>query len=508
VQSANLKHILIESGTVKKAFLLLLLFPVFIFSTGSIPKIKPSSAKVKTVVIDAGHGGKDPGCHGELYKEKDIALAVSLKLGKFIEENFKDVKVIYTRKTDVFVELNERAEIANRNGADLFICVHCNSACVYDKRTRKETCNEGAHGAETYVMGVNKNAGNLAVAKRENKSILLEDNYKKAYGGFDPNSDEANILFAMYQSVYLAQSSNLAAKIQDCYRLKAGRNDKGLQQAGFLVLWKTAMPSLLTEIGYLTNRKEEKFLGSEKGASVIASSIFRAFRMYKNELEGTSEKYNDDFEKVVQYSQEKDSVVVPEVKTPVKSPEKEEKKQSTELKHKDVGPAGIIEEKKKKTIVTAPVKEERPVGQDPAGVPGNEIGKGLNGTLAVSAGTEAELNPSEAGQKKDTAGHAPAVSVKVTPPVKKDKAPAEPTKPAEEQVYKVLFYASDKKLNPDDKKFEGLSKVGSFEEGGRIKYTSGEFQKKADAEKHQAEVRKLGFQDAFVACFRNGARVK
>ncbi len=291
----------------KNTFLLPVLLSVFLLSAGSVPKIKPSSLKVKTVIIDAGHGGKDPGCHGALYKEKDIALAVALKLGKFIEDNFKDVKVIFTRKTDVFVELNERAAIANRNNADLFICVHCNSACVYDKKTHKDICNEEAHGSETYIMGVNKNAGNLAVAKRENQSILLEDDYKKKYDGFDPNSDEANIIFTFYQNIFQTQSLSLASKIQDCYKQKAGRNDKGVQQAGFLVLWRTAMPSLLTEIGFLTNHKEEKFLGSEKGQNYMASSIFRAFRMYKNEVEGLSLKYNDEFEKATPYVPEKDS---------------------------------------------------------------------------------------------------------------------------------------------------------------------------------------------------------
>ncbi len=473
------------------------------------------------MVIDAGHGGKDPGCHGELYKEKDVALAVALKLGKFIEENLKDVKVIFTRKTDVFVELNERAAIANRNSADLFICVHCNSACVYDKRTRKETCNESAHGAETYVMGVNKDAGNLAVAKRENKSILLEDNYKKAYDGFDPNSDEANILFTIYQSVYRTQSSNLAAKIQECYKQKAGRNDKGLQQAGFLVLWKTAMPSLLTEIGYLTNRKEEKFLGSEKGQTVMASSIFRAFRMYKNELEGSAVKYNDEFEKESHYDPDKDTLAV----SPVKVPDKPEKKAEPELKHKDEGPAGIIEERKKKSmntetgsaaaehpepLVSPVIKEENAAVKDPAGLPGNEIGKGLGTSQGNPAASDpASLSPKEMAMENRHADTAP-VPAKMKEAKPEKKAPAVPGKGAsgEATVYKVLFYASEKKMSLEDKKFQSIDSVGSFEEAGRFKYTSGTFLNKADAEKHQDALRKLGFKDAFVVSFRQGKRVK
>jgi N-acetylmuramoyl-L-alanine amidase len=494
---------------VKKAYFLCLVFSFFIFPAGSIPKIKPSSSKVRTVVIDAGHGGKDPGCHGDLFKEKDIALAVSLRLGKFIEENFKDVKVIYTRKTDVFVELNERAAIANRNVADLFICVHCNSACVNDKRTHKETCNESAHGAETYVMGVNKNAGNLAVAKRENKSILLEDNYKKSYEGFDPNSDEANILFSMYQSVYLNQSSNLAGKIQDCYRLKAGRNDKGLQQAGFLVLWKTAMPSLLTEIGYLTNRKEEKFLGSEKGQSVMAASIFRAFRMYKNELEGTNEKYNDDFEKAAQYSPEKDSVS-PEIKTPVKTPEKTEKKPAPDLKYNGKSIPGVVLEKDKNGPAPVPEKKEDPVVMDPAGLPGHEIGNGLNKTEPIPVPeSQAVIHKEKLPAPGNLADSSRAENrSKANSAIKNAAHSTEKAKPVQETVYKVLFFASDKKLGADDKKFQNMEAVSSFEEGGRYKYTSGEYRKKADAENHQADLRKNGFKDAFVVGFRDGKRIK
>lgn len=245
---------------------------------------------VKTVVIDAGHGGKDPGCHGVKHKEKDVALAVALKLGKFIEDNFKDIKVIYTRKTDVFVELTERAAIANRANADLFICIHCNAS------VNKEAC-----GSETYVMGLHKTKGNLEVAKRENASILLEDDYQKKYEGFDPNSDEAAIIFSFYQNAYLTQSLSLASKIQGYYADKAGRKDKGVKQAGFLVLWKTAMPSLLTEIGFLTNPAEEMFLGSAKGQDYIASSIFLAFRDYKNEIDGVIKKYNDEFQNKTPY---------------------------------------------------------------------------------------------------------------------------------------------------------------------------------------------------------------
>jgi N-acetylmuramoyl-L-alanine amidase len=290
-------------------------------ATSFTPKFKPTFA-IKTVVIDAGHGGKDPGCHGSKYKEKDIALAVALKLGKYIEDNMKDVKVIYTRKTDVFVELQERAEIANRAKADLFICIHCNSACVRDKKTRKDVCNDDAHGAETYVMGIKNEKGKLDVAKRENSAILLEDNYVKKYDGFDPNSDESYIIMSMFTDTYLDNSLSFASKVQNQYGGKAGRVDKGVKRASLWVLWRTYMPSVLTEIGFLTNPEEEHFLGSVKGQDYTASSIFKAFRQYKDEIEGTVKKYDDDFEKQEPYKLSKEDSLEIEADKKNKHPEK------------------------------------------------------------------------------------------------------------------------------------------------------------------------------------------
>ncbi len=230
--------------------------------------------KIQTVVIDAGHGGKDTGALGKVTTEKTLNLAVALKLGAYIEENLPDVKVIYTRKTDKFVELSERAAIANRNNADVFISIHCNST---------ETPNS-AYGAETFVMGESKNEKNLAVAKKENASILLEDN-TDAYDNFDPNSTEAYILFSLSQSLYQSQSLDLAGKVQNQLTQKVGRHDRGVQQAGFLVLWKTSMPSILVELGFINNTKEEQFLNSEKGQTQMALALYRAFEEYKREFE-------------------------------------------------------------------------------------------------------------------------------------------------------------------------------------------------------------------------------
>ncbi|CAN5392040.1 hypothetical protein BH10BAC4_BH10BAC4_01550 [soil metagenome] len=229
---------------------------------------------VDTVVIDAGHGGKDPGTRGLFLKEKDVALKIALKVGGYIEKNLPGVKVIYTRKDDRYIALDERAEIANRNKADLFICIHANAVS-------KETIN----GTETYVMGPHKSVGNLDVAKRENSVIMLDDNYEERYEGFDPNSPESNILFSIAQSAYQESSLKFAGKVESEFKSRVGRKSHGVKQAGFWVLWRTAMPSVLIEVGFLTNNKEEKFLKEDANQNLVASGIYRAFKDYKTQVE-------------------------------------------------------------------------------------------------------------------------------------------------------------------------------------------------------------------------------
>lgn len=240
----------------------------------SSTSLRKSDFQVKTVVIDAGHGGHDPGTHGIISKEKDIALKVATKVGGYINELLPDVKVVYTRDADNFVELEQRANIANKNNADVFISIHANAV---SKNT--------IYGTETYVMGTHKTEGNFEVAKRENSVILYEDGYEEKYEGFDPNSPESQILFSLSQSAYIENSLYLASQIEDQFGKRVGRKSRGVKQAGFWVLWRTSMPSVLVEIGYLTNPKEEKELNNKSIQGDIASGIFRAFRDYKNEIE-------------------------------------------------------------------------------------------------------------------------------------------------------------------------------------------------------------------------------
>ena len=277
---------------VKRIFTVLFTFYFSVFSCFSdTPKIK-SGYKLRTIVIDAGHGGHDPGCLGSDSREKEVALKIALKLGKLIETNCPDVRVIYTRKTDEFIPLIERANIANRAKADLFICIHLNSGP------------KAAYGVETFVMGLHKTDDNLNVAKRENAAILLEDNYQKNYDGFDPNSAEANIIFSLYQNQFMQQSLSFAAKIQSQFKNNSKRFVRGVKQAGFLVLYKTSMPSVLIENGFLTNENDQRFLISDAGQASMASSIYRAFKSYKSELE-TGIVINDKKEEQENVAEEK-----------------------------------------------------------------------------------------------------------------------------------------------------------------------------------------------------------
>ncbi len=513
-------------------------------------KAVPKDRKVKVIVIDAGHGGKDPGCNGVTHKEKEVALAVALKLGKLIEEYMKDVKVIYTRKTDVFVELEDRAKIANDANADLFISIHCNAAgkpvMIKDKKTGKmrpktfknskgklvvvETTNPVPYGSETYVMGLKNEEGKMKVAQRENSVILMEDNYESKYQGFDPNSEESYIIMSNYTSGYVIQSAGLALKIQDEYAKRAGRVDKGVHRQSIWVLWRTSMPSVLTEIGYLTNPQEEKFLGSAKGQEYMASCIFRAFRKYKDEQEGVKRDYDDEIEK--QKNLEKE-VQLPVKDTDAVETEDDDKKDSAKatdakaehadtekaygefitladasLKNKNYEDARLLygkalnvrqgkdeyAEKKLSEISTALAQEKKDEEE-------------RNKKDALEQNKAVDKNDIIKAYKEKNAKEGPKTNGSDGGDAKSD--PKNDTQAAKTGAieFKVQFAATDKEVDAKAK-FPNVKEVWFYKAGTAYKYTSGSFSSFDEATRHQLKMKELGYKDCFVAAFKNGQRME
>lgn len=398
--------------------------------------------KIRTIVIDAGHGGHDSGCLGSSSKEKHIALSVALKLGKLIQQKYPDVKVIYTRKTDVFVPLHERAGIANKAKADLFICIHCNSG------------NKSAFGVETYVMGLHKTEDNLSVAKRENAAILLEDDYKTQYEGFDPNSPEANIIFNLYQNQFLNQSLMFASNIQKEIVEYSGRHNRGVRQAGFLVLYKTAMPAVLIETGFLTNQTEEKYLNTDKGQHEMATCIFRAFSEYKIDNETPGSFSSKPVEINVIPDEQNDSLK--------NSAAEIVKKENTPLPMVNKGNENILKEKD---------------------VPVSESG---NTPTVIADTIKKEIAKVETKEKT------------VPPP---------PTINPVNIYYTVQVGAS---LNPakDDSKFENVE--GMFNKKGSDNYTRyhvGKFTTLEAAKRKQTELKAMGFPDCFLVGYNGHKKV-
>jgi N-acetylmuramoyl-L-alanine amidase len=456
---------------------------------------------IKTIVIDAGHGGKDPGCLGVTHKEKEVALAVALKLGKYIEENFKDVKVVYTRTTDVFVELEDRAQIANKAKADLFISIHCNAAgkpvIIKDPKTGKkrkktyrnkkgklivvEQPNPAPYGTETYVMGLKNEEGKMKVATRENSAIFYEDDYEKKYGGFDPESEESYIIMSNYTSIYVIQSANLALKMQEEYAKKAGRVDRGVHRQSIWVLWRTSMPSILTEIGYLTNPLEEKFLGSEKGQEYLAKAMFRGLRRYKDEAEGNKKEYNDEFENQEPLENEN-------LKAKALANSKDVKDEEDDDTDDEEDDEPVAKEEKPETK-SKPITAEQPT---------------VAVKQAVAPEKDSVISAKEIAEKfkKENASN-----------VKKDQE----TKLLEikrkedllknEVVFKVQFATSDIALNLKQEKFAVIKDADFYKVNTMLKYTSGKFTNVKDAFEHQTYLRSKGFSDCFVIAVKGGERI-
>ena len=394
--------------------------------------------KITTVVIDPGHGGRVSGALGAISNEKDINLTVALLVGGNITQNCPDVHVIYTRETDVFVTLNERAAIANRANADVFISIHCNST---------ESRSPSAVGAETYVLGEHRNAANLEVARTENASILYEENAEEQYNNFDLNSPEAYIALSLFQNEYLNQSLQLAANVQDQFTRRVGRRDRGVQQAGFLVLWKTAMPSILIELGFISNASEERFLASEDGQVYMASAIFRAFRDFKASYEG---------ENLVPANAP--ATAVPAPNTPVSSN------------------TPVTEAQPARTAERQPAAEA-------------ETQRAAAETAETRSAAEARTQPAAAGSRSEVA------------------QPATPSASRNEVVFKVQFAMHLTQVPLTDRSFANVPEVDVYFQNGAYRYTSGNFRTKREAVERQAQLQRMGFSDAFVVAFINGRRV-
>ncbi len=308
-------YTLLKNRTIQLSILILSLF--FIQNNLTAQTI------LSKIVIDAGHGGKDPGASGKYSREKDVVLSIALKTGQLIKKKYPDVEIIYTRKTDVFIPLITRAEIANKKKADLFISIHCNS-----------NTSPQPHGSETYVMGLHKSEANLNVAQKENAAILLEDDYKEQYDGFDPTTDESHIIFNFFQNSFLSYNLDLASKIQNEFSASTPLKDRGVKQAGFWVLYKTTMPGILIETGFLSNKNDEKFLNSQEGQLKISQAITTAVSDYK-EAHDAVEK-----EKITHKT-----VVKKEEKTPI----------TLTAENKKTTPKEVVHTPKKKETPKSPV---------------------------------------------------------------------------------------------------------------------------------------------------------
>lgn len=315
--------------TIKASILIFLIIPgLFLNGFSSNGKSGVNNSKQFVVVIDPGHGGKDPGAVNKSIREKDIVLGVGLKLGKLITDFHPDVKVVYTRSTDVFVPLIERSRFANKNKADLFISIHANHCGTPSVR-----------GTETFVLGLHRSNDNLEVAKKENSVILLEEDYRTTYEGFDPNLSESYIMFELVQDIYMDKSLSFADDVQQQFKTNFDRNSRGVKQAGFLVLRQTSMPSVLVEAGFLSNTTEANFMNSHQGQQQIAQSIFEAFRKYKNKNWVTSSQNGRDIlastEKTTTEVKKEESTAVTPAETTYKIPASNVMPEKTESKPKN-----------------------------------------------------------------------------------------------------------------------------------------------------------------------------
>jgi len=423
------------------------------------------------LVIDPGHGGRDAGAVRGNYKEKDINLGVALALGRLIESNMKDVKVVYTRKTDKFVDLYKRAEIANKAKANLFISIHTNSTAS------KSTT---AQGADTYILGLARSEENLAVAKRENSVILMEDDYNKRYEGFDPNSPESYIIFEFMTDKYMEQSLQFATFVQKGFTNVAKRKDRGVRQAGFLVLRESAMPSVLIELGFINNTTEAKYLSTSIGQRSMASSIFSGLKRY---IEDFNKKKGGGVMAAEPNQNATRPVLAENITVEKREPEK-------------IPPANTRTEtsstNEKATYISKDINiNNLPKTQDPPKT-----------DMKLEPVVEEPVPVVNKTEKKTVVI---SDTPKDKPAVKEDKN--KNNIPAGTIEFRVQFLISQRPLPADSPQFKGLSNVKEYKDDGIYKYTYGSTTNQNEAVRVRNEVR-AKFKDAFVVKFRDGVRVK
>ena len=464
---------------------LLILFPLSIFAN------HPSAAKSKkfTLVIDAGHGGHDAGALGKLTKEKHINLNVALAFGRKVEANCPDVKVIYTRKTDVFVPLHTRADIANRAKADLFISIHTNS--VPKRRI--------VRGMETYTLGMHRAADNLEVAKRENEVILYEKDYRQRYQGFDPSSSESYIMFEFIQDKYMAQSVDLAKYIQRRTCASAGRTNKGVKQAGFLVLRETSMPSCLIELGFISTPDEEQFLNSRSGVEQMAQGIYQAFVDYKKQYhQGAAQPLKVETQAATVSDAQQARVV--DTQQSYQEETKKEKKSS----RKKSKMAEQLEAAREGELIVQTVYSEPIADSIINATPQLKPAKVESQTVDV-------VKRQEVAQKQEPARVVSQTvdAVKRQEVVQKQEPAPEPVVRqetlADVPVFKVQILASGYKLKDGDAQLKGVKGVDFYQENGLYKYTVGS----SDDYSQIYQMRKTvvdRFPQAFIVAFKNGQK--
>lgn len=440
---------------------MLLLLTVFL-------PLSATAAKKFVLVIDAGHGGRDAGCVGKISKEKTLALKYALAFGKSVERNCPDVKVVYTRTTDRFIDLWQRAEIANKNKADLFLSFHINSVGGA----------KSVRGYQTYTLGKSMTTGskdgikqNLEVAKRENSVITMEKDYKQRYQGFDPNSPESNILFEFIQDANMERSVELSKLMQKHVCAATGIADKGAHQNNLAVLRLTSMPGCLLELGFISNPDEEKFLNAESSVALYTRGILKAFVAYKN-------KYFDGLKAPYRPSDIKETAV------PQIVPEEYKEKGS----EKEVKGNGKEEKDVKKE---EPARAEAKRSQESASKEPEKTEEKKSEKAEEKKPEKIEEKKSEkAEEKKPEAVEKPAEEPKI------DDAP----------VFKVQISTGSKKLSPNDRQFKGLQNVEYYEENGVYKYTVGNSTDyNAIAQKRREILDK--FPGAFIIAFKNGTKM-